>query len=42
MTTPRLTRYRSTWTVYDGVCTAKFGNEAAARWFIRQLETRQT
>lgn len=34
----RLTRSRSTWTVYDGVCTAKFGNEAAARWFIRQLE----
>ena len=42
MVTPRISRYRGTWTVFDGVCTAKFGNEAAARWFIRQLETRQT
>lgn len=38
---PRLTRYRNVWTVYDGVCTAKFGNEAAARWFIHQLRRRR-
>lgn len=40
--TPRLSRYRGVWTVHDGICTAKFGNEAAARWFIRQLEHRKT
>lgn len=42
MQIPRITRYRGVWTVYDGVCTAKFGSETAARWFIRQLEHRRT